>query len=95
MTFKLWTEVRLLTAIVSTCTLILSVSWTDNSGLEKRKHGLLLPVKKQKLPAQKHSPSRGYFGIFIAWRQRGHSLTTQTAALEGMIDSRTPMAHVL
>lgn len=36
-----------------------------------------------------------YLGICIAWRNLGHSLITQTAALEQMIDSSIPMVHAL
>lgn len=63
-------------------------------GFGKGKTGPLLLVRNKNY-LRKHSQSCDCFGIFIAWRQLGHSLITQTAALEWMIDSRTPMVHVL
>lgn len=56
----------------------------------KGKTGPLLLVKN-KIYLHKLSQSCECFGIFIAWRQLGDSLITQTAELEWMTDSRTPM----
>lgn len=66
-------------------------SWTDISNLAKQKHLCMSETR----PICTNTPTALFVACYLASRNLGHSLITQTAALEQMIDSRIPTVHAL